>query len=128
MTVRAPRIACLAIVALTALQVVLVYTAGEARYEFVQVLGLTAVAIALARLVAGSYGAWGFLVFINALPLAMALIVALTDSTTMAPGLIVLVATSAPLMALLLSPSVRHHVRARHAGRPLPGATSSPSA
>ena len=128
MTLRASRVACLAIVVLTALQVVLVYTVGEARYEFVQVIGLAAVAIALARLAAGSYGAWGFLVFINALPLAMALIVALTDSTTMAPGLIVLVATSAPLMALLLSPTVRHHVRVHHAGPQLPGPTPSASA
>ena len=110
------------------LQVVLVYTVGEARYEFVQVLGLAAVAIALARLTAGSYGAWGFLVFINALPLAMAVIVGLTDSTTMAPGLIVLVATSAPLMALLLSPPVRHHVRERTEGPRLPDHTSSASA
>lgn len=123
MTLRA-RNACLAIVALTALQVVLVYTAGQARYEFVQVLGLVAVAIALARLAAGSYGAWGFLVFINALPLAMAVIVALSADETIAPGLIVLIATSTPLLALLLSPPVRHHVRPRHAGPRLPGPSS----
>jgi hypothetical protein len=67
------------------------------------VLGLAALAVALARLARGSRGAWTFLVVLNALPPVAAITVALSVDETMASGLIVLVATSGPLLAVLLS-------------------------
>ena len=109
---RRPGPALLAVVLLTALQPVLSYTVGGVRYEFAQLLGLAVLAVALVALARGSRGAWTFLVVLNALPLLAAITVALSANETMATALVVLVATSGPLMVALLSPPMRRHIRA----------------
>jgi hypothetical protein len=100
-----------AVVALTALQVLLVYTVGGARYEFLQVIGVVVLAVALVKLGRGSFVAWSVLVVINVMPLADAIMIDFAPGTSMAASLVVIVATSGPLLALLLSPPMRRRIR-----------------
>lgn len=108
-----------ALVTLTALQVVLVYTVGGGHYEFVDAVGLLVLAVAFWRLAAGSFGAWVLLVVLNVLPIAVAIMVAVAPgSATLASGEVVLLATSAPLLAVLLSRPMRRRVRYARAAAP----------
>lgn len=100
-----------ALVALIALQVVLVYAVGGARYEFVQLLGLAVLVVALRRLAAGSFVAWSLLFVLNVMPLADAVMTAFARGTSMASPLVVLLATSVPILAVLLSPPMRRRIR-----------------
>jgi hypothetical protein len=112
------KVAFVVVVLLAGLQPVLVYTVGGAHYEFVQILGLLALSAALTRLARGSQAAWTCLVALNALPLILAVYVALLASaTTMGTALIVLVATSGPLLVALLSPPMRRHVASSPSGQ-----------
>jgi hypothetical protein len=111
MTRRRFTVAYLAVVLLTVLQPVLLYTVAGARYEFAQALGLAALAVALVRLARGSRGAWMLLAVLNAFPPVAAVMTALSADETMASGLIVLLATSVPLLVALLSPPMLGRIR-----------------
>ena len=114
-----------AVVALTVLQVALVYAVGGARYEFVQVLGLIVLAVALVKLGRGSFAAWSVLFVINVMPIADAVMIAFARGTSMGSALVVIVATSAPILAVLLSPPIRRRIR-YVPPQPQPPATGTP--
>ena len=118
MKLRRPQPVLVVVVALSALAPVLGYTVGNIRYEFAQVIGLALLSLALIELVRGSRVAWSLLVLLNALPLAAAVMVAFTDHSSVATDLIILVATSAPLMVALLSPQMRRHISDPHSRQP----------
>ena len=111
MKLRRPQPVLVAVVVLSALAPVLGYTVGKIHYEFAQVVALAVLTVAVVEVARGSRGAWSFLVFLNALPLVAAVMVAFTDHSTIATDLIILVATSAPLMVALLSPQMRRQLR-----------------
>jgi hypothetical protein len=110
MKLRRPQPVLVAVVVLSALAPVLGYTVGKIHYEFAQVVAPAVLTVAVVEVARGSRGTWSFLVFLNALPLVAAVMVAFTDHSTIATDLI-LVATSAPLMVALLSPQMRRQLR-----------------
>jgi hypothetical protein len=101
------------VVALTLLQPLLLMFAGDLHFEAVDPVGLLLLVVALVRLARGSRVAWAVLIALNALPLLAALfLIAGTRpiSFSFTSDLIILTATSAPLVAVLLSRPMRRYL------------------
>jgi hypothetical protein len=99
------------VVALTLLQPLLLLLAGDLHFEAVQPLGIALLVVALVRLAHGSRVAWAVLIALNALPLFAALfLIAGTRPISFTTDLIILVTTSGPLIAVLLSRPMRRYL------------------